>query len=135
MTNKEAIKLLLESKDNDIKRSLQEWKEWDKRYFEAIDIAIKALREPRKILFGSCLEYSGTSNLPSTQSEPQWIPCSERLPEKDGYYLTSTMYRQVYRDYWNGDNFDRTEMVIAWQSLPEPFEPDDFSQHMNPPED
>lgn len=64
----------------------------------------------------------------------QWIPCSERLPEKDGYYLTTTMYRQVYRDYWNGDNFDRTEMVIAWMPLPEPYNPNDFSQHMNPPE-
>ena len=66
---------------------------------------------------------------------PHWIPCSERLPEKDGYYLTSTMYRQVYGDYWNGDNFDRTEMVIAWQSLPEPYEPDEqygqFDRHMN----
>lgn len=35
-----------------------------------------SLREPRKILFGSCLEYSGTSNLPSTQPERangKWI--------------------------------------------------------------
>ena len=53
--------------------------------------------------------------------EPQWIPCSERLPEKDGYYLTTTCYRQVYVDYWNEDHFDRTEAVIAWMPLPEPY--------------
>ena len=60
------------------------------------------------------------TGLPSAQPE-RWIPVSERLPEKDGYYLTTTMYYQVYRDYWNGDNWDRTEMVIAWMPLPEPY--------------
>ena len=43
MTAEEAIKLLLESKDNNIERSLREWEEWDKRYFEAIDVAIDLL--------------------------------------------------------------------------------------------
>lgn len=55
------------------------------------------------------------------KSAHQWIPCSERLPEEGGYYLTTTMYQEVYCDYWNGDNFDRTEMVIAWMPLPEPW--------------
>ena len=55
-------------------------------------------------------------------AEPQWIPCSERLPEKDGYYLTTTCYRQVYCDFWNEDHFDRTEAVIAWMPLPKPYE-------------
>lgn len=55
------------------------------------------------------------------KAEMGWIPCSESLPEKDGYYLTTTMYYQVYRDYWNGDNWDRTEMVIAWMPMPEPY--------------
>ena len=59
--------------------------------------------------------------LPSAQPEQQWIPCSERLPEEGGYYLTTTMYQEVYCDYWNGDNYDRTEMVIAWMPLPEPW--------------
>lgn len=66
-------------------------------------------------------EYRSIEALPSAQPEPKWIPCSERLPEKDGYYLTTTMYYQVYRDYWNGDNWDRTEMIIAWMPLPEPY--------------
>ena len=45
MTREEAIKLLLESKDNDIERTMREWEEWDKRYFKAIDMAIEALKE------------------------------------------------------------------------------------------
>ena len=50
-----------------------------------------------------------------------WIPCGERLPEERGFYLTTTKDKAVYCDYWNEDNFDRTEMVIAWMPLPEPW--------------
>ena len=28
-----------------------------------------------------------------------WIPCSERLPEKMGYYLISNEYKVVHEDY------------------------------------
>lgn len=50
-----------------------------------------------------------------------WIPCSENTPEEEDYYLTTTIHNQVYCDYWNGVNFDRTEMVVAWMPLPEPY--------------
>ena len=53
-----------------------------------------------------------------------WIPCSERLPEKEGKYL-------VTLDKWNIVSFaDFKNLkynphfnapVIAWQPLPEPF--------------
>jgi hypothetical protein len=64
------------------------------------------------------------NNAPTIDAVPHWIPCSERLPEKDGYYLTTTCYRQVYCDFWNEDHFDRTEAVIAWMPLPKPYEVD-----------
>ncbi len=54
-----------------------------------------------------------------------WIPVSEKIPETHGYYLTSTIYNQVYCDYWNGDCFDRTETVLAWMPLPEPYTKED----------
>ena len=59
--------------------------------------------------------------LPSAQPEQRWIPCSERWPEERGFYLTTTKDKAVYCDYWNEDNFDRTELVIAWMPLPEPY--------------
>ena len=59
--------------------------------------------------------------MPSAQPEPHWIPCGERLPEERGFYLTTTKDKAVYCDYWNEDNFDRTEMVIAWMPLPEAY--------------
>ena len=61
------------------------------------------------------------TDLPSAQPEQRWIPCSERLPEERGFYLTTTKDKAVYCDYWNEDNFDRTEMVIAWMPLPEAY--------------
>ena len=33
------------------------------------------------------------------------------------------------------DEIDDAIEIIAWMPLPEPYKPDDFSQHMNPPED
>ena len=58
---------------------------------------------------------------PTVSAEPQWIPISKKHPEDSGLYLTTTMYGEVYADYWNGINFDRTELVIAWMPLPEPY--------------
>ncbi len=58
----------------------------------------------------------------------QWIPCSERLPEKDGFYLVQGYGGDVlpkikyfhsddYGHYWNGFVFN----ALAWMPLPEPY--------------
>lgn len=57
-------------------------------------------------------------NIPSAQ---QWIPCSERLPEKKGFYLVTTEEREkatmgFYEDIWF-----KAEKVIAWMPLSEPY--------------
>ena len=66
-------------------------------------------------------------SMPSAQPEHRWIPVSERLPETAGYYLTTTIFKEVYCDFWNGYNFGREEMVIAWMPLPEPWKEDKFA--------
>ena len=55
------------------------------------------------------------------QDAARWIPCSERLPFDAGYYLTTTTYNEVFCDYWNLNEWNRTEQVIAWMPLPEPY--------------
>ena len=44
MTREEAIQILIESKDETIERTMQEWDEYDKKLYQAIDIAIEALK-------------------------------------------------------------------------------------------
>lgn len=63
--------------------------------------------------------------------QTQWIPCSERLPEKDtsvlGYIRCASfdymnvLWRDDYSGDWaDGDNFHHE--VIAWMPLPKPYE-------------
>lgn len=51
----------------------------------------------------------------------EWNPLSDVIPVVKGCYLTTTINYEVYCDYWNGENFDRTEDVIAWMPLPRPY--------------
>jgi hypothetical protein len=60
-----------------------------------------------------------------------WIPVSERLPEKGGYYLIGTQYETprvmigFYYAELNVWNYWMSQLpilsVIAWQPLPEPY--------------
>lgn len=75
-------------------------------------------------------------DLPSAQPEQRWIPCSEKLPEKDGEYIICTerghMHILDYAEGWNCfRNCDGLVMrdneihcVIAWYPLPEPYKAD-----------
>ena len=105
MNNQQAINLL-----KDLEQNLDDYCELNDEGKTAFSMAITALE-----LFGN------SEQLPSAQPEQRWIPCGERLPEERGFYLTTTKDKAVYCDYWNEDNFDRTEMVIAWMPLPEPY--------------
>lgn len=59
-----------------------------------------------------------------------WIPCSERLPEKNGNYLCTMWSGEVMIcEYgWNGPKTKRdffrnycAANVIAWREMPEPY--------------
>ena len=57
----------------------------------------------------------------NSEKPNKWIPISKEVPKEKGWYITTTMFKEVYCDYWNGIAFDRSETVIAWQKLPAPF--------------
>lgn len=70
------------------------------------------------------------NHLEKMQSEPQWIPCSERLPEKFGNYLVSVKRHgwnceeHIENDiaYWDDlEGFHKVDEVLAWMPLPEPY--------------
>lgn len=95
MTNEEAKEIL---KRVEIAKPIKFEDYADMR--EALDMAIKALEQIR------------------------WIPCSERLPEREGWYLTSLgdkTYGGVDVDmYCKGWVIYGTH-VLAWMPLPQPY--------------
>ena len=74
-------------------------------------------------------EYNSRSvtaikNLPSIQSEQRWIPVTERLPEKSGYYLATVDTGLKVVDvifFNNGSGFLMANTVTAWKPYPEPY--------------
>lgn len=71
--------------------------------------------------------------LSSAQSQPQWIPCSERLPEVREWVLCQCRARVVdvlrltTDGYWDRGFPDMTYMfsfVVAWMPLPAPYRPE-----------
>ena len=94
--------------------------------------------------------YEKIKALPPSPSRPQWIPCSERLPEEDGDYWVTADPRYVPPGYrstdvitWRGGkwvmadyfvldgegrkmpDFKVVELavpIIAWMPLPEPYQ-------------
>lgn len=85
---------------------------------------------------------------PTVKTEPQWIPCSERLPEEDVEVLITYRYKEgegdtshAYMDittygqmYFGGNKvgkykhwrqpfeyFESNYEVVAWMPLPEPY--------------
>lgn len=94
MNTEEAIRMLTRLKD----QINFEWTDAQKKT-DALNIAIEAL-----------------------QNEPRWIPCSERLPEKKGFYLVTTEERETATMGFYEDIWFKTEKVIAWMPLPKAYE-------------
>ena len=65
----------------------------------------------------------------SAQPEQRWIPCSEKLPDKDGLYLVTDDSGGVKETHesWFIECYDGTlswdlANVTAWMPLPEPYQ-------------
>ena len=66
--------------------------------------------------------------VPSAGRPQEWIPCSERLPEKDGFYLVTitdgeqiAVCKMPFVEFeWKDNWFD--DEVIAWMPLPSAYQ-------------
>jgi len=61
------------------------------------------------------------ANLPSAQPEQRWIPCSERLPDKNGKYLVVGRQKAINILKFDGGRWYGKWGVVAWMPLPEPY--------------
>ena len=67
------------------------------------------------------------SYIAELEAERRWIPVSERLPEKDGYYLVSDDHGDVLSCEFLTERrvepiWDDDDGVLYWMPLPEPPE-------------
>lgn len=71
----------------------------------------------------------------------KWIPCSKRLPETTGRYLVTALWKdgdfekysiydavygndRIWHIHWHVQDYaPAPRIVIAWQPLPEPYQP------------
>ena len=79
-----------------------------------------SLDEVENIIYELAKEYINTS----TNISSGWIPCSERLPDKEGTYLVTlkkweTITFARFTDIKTNPHFNAP--VIAWMPLPEPY--------------
>ena len=61
------------------------------------------------------------TNLMMMPTAPQWIPVTERLPEKDGRYLICTKKFVGIDDFRNDEFVFFRSNVTAWMPLSEPY--------------
>ena len=62
----------------------------------------------------------------------EWIPCSERLPEENGWYIGSKVTpkgNHMTNSFWYEDGtFFTLGEVEAWMPLPEPYKKEEVSE-------
>jgi len=96
--------------------------------------------DPEKVWFTPIGVKALIEEMPSAQPEPQWIQCSERLPETDEFVLVSLSgrYKNIrfehaceIADYADNEWFINAyprmtveianDLIEAWMPLPEPY--------------
>lgn len=89
---------------------------------EAWKLRIKATVE---VILNQFIDYIDAA--PTIKPEPQWIPCSERLPERRKHYIV-TDFGSVEEAYYNCDGHwfsvdgNKLKDVTAWMPLPKPYD-------------
>lgn len=102
--------------------------EWGKTYLSVFDKDGNVSR-PFEVANNELLNaIDRIKEIPSAQD---WMPVTERLPEKQGYYFVTYEWRsEKFVDYETGIDWfrggewvetPRNYKVVAWMPLPEPY--------------
>ena len=114
--------------------TFEEAKEILKKSIDETTNINEALEKTVQFIYSKGYE-DGSRRLPAAPSTDGWIPCSERLPSKNGKYIVTEKryavddknhdgkYDVIVEEvYWCG-KWDRAKFfeVTAWMFLPEPY--------------
>jgi len=99
-----------------------------------VDFCIDIVKKLPSAQPKTCAYWDRESNFcalhrPSAQTEMPWIPCSKKLPEKEGPYLISNSRHTFEAMFLGGEWYSREldlllDGVLAWMPLPEPYRED-----------
>lgn len=99
------------------------------RFEEEIEFDTFDLYKEEPLIHMSYEQFEDIVQEVSEESEEYkngWIPVSERLPEKGGSYIVCSENKKVYLAYYCKNSvvphWSRGK-IIAWQPLPEPYQP------------
>lgn len=104
---------------------------YENKYWEMFD----CVELPRGKHWDGHTEEDAETRLMSLNPEPQWILCSDRLPDEEGLYIVTIQCEHVdgWDDYvtgfaeWDGHRWDMVSFypgqikVVAWMELPSPY--------------
>lgn len=148
---KSPIELKIEDIVSDVTKQVDEY---TLRCFQKIGVnvdkyeLIKALEYDRGFRDGYAEALKETDNVPD-KNVGEWIPCSERLPDKKGRYLCTVdaEYHNVREMMYDPDEFISEEdrsiwkdtdgyrvfnwFVIAWMPMPKPYKMDEVEKDEN----
>lgn len=101
---------------------------------EKIDFAIEAsnMYDPYTVGFKNGLRYAKylvDDKEPEFEDVHNWIPCSERMPEKNGKYLCCWQGKTVDTGFFFNKHFRlygevHDNLITAWMPLPEVYQKD-----------
>lgn len=110
--------------------------EIERETLDAYNMAIEALQAEPKTKCVARIEVDTEEMVKRIKEEYDimdgWIPCSERLPNKNewGYYLVTVKGTRLFVDVvpfneklWKG--LSSNQEVLAWMPLPKPYREDD----------
>ena len=85
--------------------------------------AIHNLKQAKSVPYRKATFTKVNELLNDLEQEPRWIPVTEKLPEKDAFYLVTEKSGRVCTYVFHKGNSEEywKRCAVAWMPLPKPY--------------
>lgn len=97
-----------------------------KRYIKALENALES--EEMSICHEAIFSEEAIKEIVGILKEEkgQWVPCDERMPNEDGYYLVTVEFdygKEIEMGWLLGGEWvnENSHVTVAWMPLPKPY--------------